>query len=129
MPFYTTTVQDAALEALWPTTGPSPLIAGLTFEFGLLTGDPRLSGTVDEMPADGTDAATHWGIFDTTGLVDFAPLDEPVEFTGYARLTVNNDGSFWEPATGGEKDGAEQTFPGLTPTIIPTVRFNTTLTA
>lgn len=123
MPLYSTTTQDTALDALWPTAAPSPLIAGASFEFGLLTGDPRVSGTVDEMPADGTEAGRYWAIFEGAALVDFAPLSGAVTFTGYARVTVANDGTFWEAASGGIKNAVEQTFVGGPP-VTATVRFS-----
>ena len=122
MPLYDSTAKDAALDAMWGSGHAASMPA--TFDFGLLTSDPRVSGLVEEMPADGTQAAECWGIWVSGALFDFAPLSSSVTFTGYARLTaIANDDAFWDAASGGEKDSQPQTFTGLAETITATVRF------
>lgn len=124
MPFYSTAAQDAALDALWGSGHAASMPA--TFDVGLLTSDPRV-GTVDEMPADGTQAATHWAIFVAGALFDFGLLEEPVTFAGYARIAgLPNDDTTWDVAADGMKSMQPQTFTGLDRPVTPTVQFNST---
>lgn len=122
MPLYDVTAQNTALDAMYGDSRGATRPA--SFDVGLLTSDPRISGLVEEMPTDGTKAATHWAIFSGGVLHDFGPLDEDVTFSGYARLTARpNDNTFWDAAAEGSKSSKVQTFAGG-PAIILTVRFN-----
>lgn len=124
MPLYDVSAANTALDAMYGANRGATRPA--TFDLGLLTSDPRISGLVEEMPTDGTQEATHWAIFTpgTSTLQDFAPLEDSALFTGYARLAARpNDNTFWDDAADGEKTSKAQTFAGG-PTITLTVRFN-----
>lgn len=125
MPLYDVSSVNTALDAMYGdhrgATRPT------SFDLGLLTSDPRVSGAVEEMPIDGSLSATHWAIFSpgTVTLLDFAPLGDDVLFTGYARVAnCPNSNAFWNDAADGVKDSTVQTFPNGGPAVTLTVRFN-----
>lgn len=122
MPFYDVAAQNAALDALWGD-GHAPSMPA-AFDLGLICSDPRVTGVVEEMPADGSRAATRWAIFVGSVLWDHGPLDGNLVFAGYARITgCPNSDTFWDAAADGFKTSKVQTF-SAGPAITPTVRFN-----